>query len=55
MNPIYLQALSFHDIYGNSDDCIHAAADMATELGIVGVDIEDRPFKNWRIRLKVGV
>tara|TARA_B100000959_G_scaffold282009_1_gene347467 strand:- start:4043 stop:4891 length:849 start_codon:yes stop_codon:yes gene_type:complete len=42
LNPIYLQALSFHDIYGNSDDCIHAAADLAAELGIAGIDIEDR-------------
>ena len=47
MNPIYLQALSFHDIYGNSDDCIHAAADMATELGIAGVDIEDRLLTSY--------
>ena len=47
MNPIYLQALSLQDIYGNSDDCIHAAADMAAELGIAGIDIEDRLLKNY--------
>ena len=47
MNPIYLQALSFHDIYGNSDDCIYAAADMAAELGIAGVDIEDRLLNSY--------
>ena len=48
MNPIYLQALSFHDIYGNTDDCIHAAADMAAELGIAGVDIEDRLLSSYK-------
>lgn len=47
MNPIYLQALSFHDIYGNSDDCIHAAADMAAELDIAGIDIEDRLLTSY--------
>ena len=47
MLPIYLQALSFHDIYGNGDDCIHAAADMAAELGIAGLDIEDRLLENY--------
>ena len=47
MNPIYLQALSFHDTYGNGDDCIHAAADMAAELGIAGVDIEDRLLASY--------
>ena len=47
MNPIYLQALSFHDIYGNGDDCIHAAADMAAELGLAGVDIEDRLLTSY--------
>ena len=47
MNPIYLQALSFHDIYGNGDDCIYAAADMAAELGIAGVDIEDRLLNSY--------
>ena len=47
MNPIYLQALSLQDIYGNGDDCIHAAADMAAELGIAGIDIEDRLLKNY--------
>ena len=47
MNPIYLQALSFKDLYGNTDDCIHAAADMAAELGIAGVDLEDRLLKSY--------
>ena len=42
LNQIYLQALSFHDTYGRTDECIHAAADMAVELGIAGIDIEDR-------------
>ncbi len=42
MNPIFLQALSLHDIYDNNDECIHAAADIAAELGIAGIDIEDR-------------
>ena len=41
MNPIYLQALSFQDRFGPGEDCIHSAADMATELGIAGIDIED--------------
>ncbi|MEE8046762.1 MAG: TIM barrel protein [Dehalococcoidia bacterium] len=47
MNPIYLQALSLHDIYGNSDDCIHAAADIAADLNIAGIDIEDRLLKSY--------
>ena len=47
MLPIYIQALSFHDIYGNTDDCIHAAADMAAELGIAGLDIEDRLLTSY--------
>ncbi len=42
MNPIFLQALSLHDIYDNNDECIHAAADIAAELGVAGIDIEDR-------------
>lgn len=42
MLPIYLQALSFSDIHGTSEDCVHAAADMASDLGIAGIDIEDR-------------
>jgi len=44
---MHLQALSFHDIYGNTDDCIHAAADMAAELGIAGIDIEDRLLNSY--------
>ena len=47
MNLIYLQALSFADLYGNTDDCIHAAADMAAELGVAGVDIEDRLLTSY--------
>jgi hypothetical protein len=47
LNPIYLQALSLHDIYGNTDDCIHAAADIAAELGIAGIDIEDRLLASY--------
>ncbi|MBO04424.1 MAG: hypothetical protein CL731_05340 [Chloroflexi bacterium] len=47
MNLIYLQALSFEDLYGNTDDCIHAAADMAAELGVAGVDIEDRLLTSY--------
>jgi sugar phosphate isomerase/epimerase len=47
VNPIYLQALSLHDIYGNTDDCIHAAADMAADLGIAGIDIEDRLLASY--------
>ena len=42
MIPIYLQALSFSDIYGTNENCIHAAAEMASELGLAGIDIEDR-------------
>jgi sugar phosphate isomerase/epimerase len=48
LNPIFLQALSLHDVYGNTDDCIHAAADMAAELGISGIDIEDRLLTNYK-------
>lgn len=44
---IFLQALSFHDIHGNSDDAIHAAAGMAEELGIAGIDIEDRLLASY--------
>lgn len=47
MNPIYLQALSFKDVYGTSEDCIHAAADMAAELSIAGINIEDRLLKSY--------
>ena len=47
MNPIRLQALSFHDIYDNNDDCIRIAADMAAELGIAGIDIEDRLLESY--------
>ena len=47
MNPIYLQALSFQDRFGPGEDCIHSAADMATELGIAGIDIEDRLLKSF--------
>lgn len=47
MLPIYLQALSFHDLYGTHEDCIHAAADMAAGLGIAGIDIEDRLLKSY--------
>jgi hypothetical protein len=46
LNPIFLQALSLHDIYDNSDECIHAAADIAAELGIAGIDIEDRLIRS---------
>ena len=47
MNPIYLQALSFQDVHGPNEDCIYAAADMAVELGIAGIDIEDRLLKSY--------
>lgn len=47
LNPIFLQALSLHDIYDNSDECIHAAADIAAELGIAGIDIEDRLLTSY--------
>jgi sugar phosphate isomerase/epimerase len=47
MNPIYLQTLSFHDIYGNTDECIHAGAEIAAELGIAGIDIEDRLLASY--------
>ena len=47
MNPIYLQALSFQDRFGPGEDCIHAAADMAAELDIAGIDIEDRLLKSF--------
>ena len=47
MNPIYLQALSFQDVQGPNEDCIYAAADMAAELGIAGIDIEDRLLKSY--------
>jgi sugar phosphate isomerase/epimerase len=47
VNPIYLQALSLKDIHGNTDDCIHAASDLAAELGIAGVDIEDRLLTSY--------
>jgi sugar phosphate isomerase/epimerase len=47
LNQIYLQALSFHDIYGRSDEAIHAAADMAVDLGIAGIDIEDRLLTSY--------
>ncbi len=47
MNPIYLQTLSFHDIYGNTDECILAGAEMAADLGIAGIDIEDRLLKSY--------
>ena len=53
MHPIYLQALSFHDLFGTSEageECIHAAADMAAELGIAGIDIEDRLLKSFEPR-----
>jgi len=50
MLPIYLQALSFHDVFGTTEDCIHAAADMAEELGIAGIDIEDRLLRNYEPR-----
>lgn len=50
MNPIYLQALSFQDLLGPGEDCIHAAADMAAELGIAGIDIEDRLLENFEPR-----
>ena len=47
MIPIYLQALSFKDVYGTSEECIHSAADMAVKLDIVGIDIEDRLLKSY--------
>ncbi len=47
MNPIYLQALSLNSIHGNTDGTIHAAADLAAELGIAGVDIEDRLLASY--------
>ena len=47
MNPIYLQALSFQDVHGPNEECIHAAADMAAELGIAGIDIEDRLLRSY--------
>ena len=47
MHPIYLQALSFKDGYGSNEDCIHTAADMAAQLGIAGIDIEDRLLRNY--------
>ena len=47
MHPIYLQALSFQDVHGSNEDCIHAAADMAAELGVAGIDIEDRLLKSY--------
>lgn len=47
MNPIHIQALSLHDIYDNNDDCIHAAADLAAELEIAGIDIEDRLLQSY--------
>ena len=47
MNSVYLQALSFQDVHGPNEDCIHAAADMAAELGIAGIDIEDRLLKSY--------
>jgi sugar phosphate isomerase/epimerase len=47
LNPIYLQALSLKDIYGNADDSIHTAADLAAKLGIAGVDIEDRLLTSY--------
>ncbi|MCH7983022.1 MAG: TIM barrel protein [Chloroflexi bacterium] len=53
MHPIYLQALSFHDLFGTGEakeECVHAAADMATELGIAGIDIEDRLLKSFEPR-----
>jgi sugar phosphate isomerase/epimerase len=45
--PIYLQALSFKDVYGTSEECIHAAAEMAADLGIAGIDVEDRLLRNY--------
>ena len=53
MHPIYLQALSFHDLFGTGEakeECVHAAADMAAELGIAGIDIEDRLLKSFEPR-----
>ena len=47
MIPIYLQALSFSDIYGTNENCIHAAAEMASDLGLAGIDIEDRLLKTY--------
>ena len=47
MIPIYLQALSFKDVYGTSEECIHEAAEMASNLGLAGIDIEDRLLRSY--------
>ena len=47
MIPIYLQALSFKDVYGTNEECIHAAVEMASDLGVAGIDIEDRLLKSY--------
>ena len=47
MVPIHLQALSLSDVYGTNENCIHAAAEMASDLGLSGIDIEDRLLKTY--------
>ena len=47
MNPIYIQALSLSDRFGNSEDCIYAAADLARQLHVEGIDIEDRLLSSY--------
>ena len=53
MHPIYLQALSFQDLFGpgeTREENIHAAADTAAGLGIAGIDIEDRLLTSYEPR-----
>jgi sugar phosphate isomerase/epimerase len=47
MNPIFVQALSFKDVDGTSEQCIQTATNVAVELGIAGVDLEDRLLRSY--------
>jgi len=47
MNPIYIEARSLSDRFGNSEDCIYAAADLASQFDVEGIDVEDRLLSSY--------